>query len=92
MKLIDVRPANKMVPFKDLPVGTVFEHIGLKMICLKIETFRLDCDNNSRYPIGNPWKNAVRLDNGDGGFGEVWFIAPEGLVHPLNDVEIIVKD
>ena len=49
MKLIDVRPANKMVPFKDLPVGTVFEHVG--MIFLKIETFKYNCDKDSRIPI-----------------------------------------
>lgn len=84
MKLIDARPINKMVPFKDLPVGTVFEHLGIKMIFLKIETF------NNYDKDG--CKNAIRLDNRDGGFGEVWFIAPEGSVHPLNDVEIIIKD
>lgn len=92
MKLIDARPANKMVPFKDLPVGTVFEHIGMHMILLKIETFEYNCDKDGRYPVGDYYKNAIRLDNRDGGFGEVWFIAPEGSVHPLNDVEIIIKD
>lgn len=92
MKLIDDRPANKMVPFKDLPVGTVFEHLGMRMIFLKIETFKYNCDKDSRIPITDGFKNAVRLDNYDGGFGESWFIAPEGSVHPLNDVEIIIKD
>ena len=92
MKLIDTRPANKLVTFKNLPVGTVFEPPGVKMIFLKIETLKCDDDKNGRLTVVNNYKNAVRLDNRDDDcFGETWYFAPEGSVHPLDDVEIIIK-
>lgn len=92
MKLIDVRPANKMVPFKDLPVGTVFEHPGLKMIFMKIEPFKNICEGDQLQ--AEYYKNAVRLDNREGargkGCGESWQIAPEGFVHPVSAELVIV--
>lgn len=88
LKLTDNRRANIMVPFKDLPVGTVFEHIGLKMICMKIETFKY---NDQRLLGEECSKNAIRLDNRDNGCGEAWFIAPEGRVHPIS-AELVITE
>lgn len=88
LKLTDNRRTNITVPFKDLPVGTVFEHLGMKMICMKIETFKY---RDERYSGEELSKNAVRLDNRDDGCGEAWFIAPEGRVHPIS-AELVITE
>lgn len=95
LKLTDNRSINKMIPFKDLAVGTVFEHPGLKMIFMKIEPFRNICEDE-RYPTDeNYYRNAVRLDNREcargKGCGESWHIDPEGFVHPVSAELVIIE-
>lgn len=92
LKLTDNRPANKLIQFKDLAVGTVFEHPGLKMIFMKIEPFKIICEGDQLQ--AEYYKNAVRLDNQEGargkGCGESWRIDPEGFVHPVSAELVII--
>lgn len=95
MRIEDNRLSRKGVMFKDLEVGSVFEHVGLNnMIMIKLdEVTPLDEYGRGSYNS----RNALRIDEADVTLNvhrtstELWHIAPESMVIPLN-VKMVIEE
>ena len=92
MKIQDNRRANKCVMFNDLEVGSVFEHVNLNMIMIKLDETNLR-DHDGFFHI----KNALCIYDADvaalGGSTstELWHVSPESKVIPVN-AKLVIEE
>lgn len=93
MRIEDNRQDNKCIMFKDLEVGSVFEHVGLNnMIMIKLDEVVL----RNEYGTYDS-RNALRIDDADVTLGgsstsvELWHISPESKVIPVN-AKLVIEE
>lgn len=81
MKIADCRKQGKTILFKELVIGSVFEHTLNKRIFMKIDPVNIPED---RYPAFV--RNAIDLETAD-----LWNFNDDSLVHPL-DARLVIDD
>ena len=81
MKIADCRKQGKTAVFKELAIGSVFEHQLNKRIFMKIDPVNIPED---RYPAFV--RNAIDLETAD-----LWNFNDHSLIHPL-DARLVIDD
>ncbi len=81
MKIADCRKQSKTILFKELAIGSVFEHQLNKRIFMKIDSVNIPED---RYPAFV--RNAIDLETAD-----LWNFNDDSLVHLL-DARLVIDD
>lgn len=90
MRIEDRRRDNNSIMFKDLEVGSVFEHAELNLIMIKLDEVVLWKEAES-----DEIRNALCVYDADAALGgsstsvELWHISPESWVIPVNAKMVI---